>query len=50
MAWAEAAKVPAERVAAGFYQVAEDRLDLVSEAPDADALTRLVAGLGQVPV
>ncbi|MDR1450354.1 MAG: ATP-dependent helicase [Propionibacteriaceae bacterium] len=46
LAWARAAGVPPEQVAAGFYQVAEDRFDQVATLLDEAALERWASGLG----
>jgi DNA helicase-2/ATP-dependent DNA helicase PcrA len=47
VAWARAAGVAVDKVAAGFYRVAEDRFDRVTDLLDEAALGRLMAGLGE---
>jgi DNA helicase-2/ATP-dependent DNA helicase PcrA len=46
LTWADHAGVPVAEVAAGFYHVAEDRLELVTDAVDPEGLPGLVAGVG----
>jgi DNA helicase-2/ATP-dependent DNA helicase PcrA len=47
LAWAELHDMDVSRVAAGFYHVLEDRLDLVEDLPDRTGIEALVAGLGR---
>lgn len=46
LAWAELAGLDVDRVAAGFYHVRDDRLDLVDGLPDRDGVEALVMTLG----
>ncbi len=46
LAWAELNDLDISRVAAGFYHVREDRLDLAESLPDRTDIEALVAGLG----
>lgn len=46
LAWAELHGLEPDRVAAGFYHVRTDRLDLVRDLPDRDGIEALVRGLG----
>ncbi len=47
LAWAELNDLEISRVAAGFYHVRDDRLDLVDDLPGRTEIERLVAGLGR---
>src|SRR5690606_1684222 len=44
LAWAELCQVDPQHVRAGFYYVRHDRLDLVEDLPDADALAARLYG------
>ncbi|MGV8850789.1 MAG: ATP-dependent DNA helicase [Propionibacteriaceae bacterium] len=46
LAWAELHDLDVERVAAGFYHVRTDRLNLVRDLPGRDGIEALVSGLG----
>jgi DNA helicase-2/ATP-dependent DNA helicase PcrA len=46
LAWAERAGVALERVAAGFYHVGSDRLEMVQDLPDRAGLTAALEALG----
>ncbi len=46
LAWAELHDLDVDRVAAGFYHVRTDRLDLVRDLPGRDGIEALVSGLG----
>ena len=47
LAWAELHDLDPSRVAAGFYHVRDDRLDLVEDLPDRTGIEALVTGLGR---
>ncbi|MGD7706599.1 UvrD-helicase domain-containing protein [Microlunatus sp. Y2014] len=49
LAWAELQGVPPERVAAGFYYVRRDELDVRQELPDAAALAAALAEVWRGP-
>ena len=49
LAWAELNDIELSRVAAGFYHVRDDRLDLALDLPDRAGIEALVAGLGRRP-
>jgi DNA helicase-2/ATP-dependent DNA helicase PcrA len=49
LAWAERVGIAVERVAAGFYHVRSDRLDLVADLPGRAELTALLEALGDRP-
>jgi len=47
LAWAELNDLDVARVAAGFYHVRDDRLDLVADLPGREGIEALVGGLGR---
>jgi len=47
LAWAELNDLDPSQVAAGFYHVRDDRLDLVEDLPDRAGIEALVSGLGR---